>query len=69
MPQSEGGYFSLDQNGTDSVYNTTTEPTSPNTVLETVKRVIGQVMTGSQAEPTLLGGQNRSTNVTIVSMR
>lgn len=69
MPQSEGGYFSLDQNvGPESVYNSTTEPTNQNTMLETVKRVIGQVMTGSQTDSPLLGVQSRS-NATIVSAR
>lgn len=40
MPTFEGGYVSLN-NGQTSVYNSTTEPTGPETVLETVKRVIG----------------------------
>lgn len=55
MPQSEGGYFSL-ENGPESVYNSTTEPSNNSkTVLETVKRVIGQVMTGAQSDQNLLG--------------
>lgn len=43
MPQAEGGYVSLN-NGPNSVYNTTTEPTGPKSVFESVKRVIGQAM-------------------------
>lgn len=40
MPTFEGGYVSLNT-GPASVYNSTTEPNGPETVLETVKRVIG----------------------------
>lgn len=49
MPQFEGGYVSL-KNGPSSVYNSTTEPTGPATMLETVKRVIGNAIgnNGSQ---------------------
>lgn len=43
MPQIECGYVSL-SNGQNSVYNSTTEPTGPATVLETVKRVIGSAI-------------------------
>jgi hypothetical protein len=38
MPQSEGGYVSL--NETANVYNSTTEPTKTKTVLESVKKAI-----------------------------
>lgn len=44
MPQSEGGYVSLD-NGVNSVYNTTTEPsTGTKSYFESVKRVIGHAI-------------------------
>lgn len=42
MPQMEGGYVSL-TNGP-GVYKSTTEPTGPQTMLESVKRVIGNAI-------------------------
>lgn len=52
MPQFEGGYVSLN-NGQNSVYNSTTEPTGPATVLETVKRVIGSAIGNSNPQDAL----------------
>lgn len=46
MPQFEGGYVSL-KTGPGSVYNSTTEPTGPATMLETMKRVIGNAIGNS----------------------
>lgn len=60
MPQFEGGYVSLN-NGPNSVYNSTTEPTGPGTMLETVKRVIGGAIGNNVSHDTSLipprGGQ------------
>lgn len=53
MPQFEGGYVSLN-NGQNSVYNSTTEPTGPQTVLGTVKRVIGSAIGNSNSQDALL---------------
>lgn len=53
MPQFEGGYISLSA-GQNSVYNSTTEPTGPETVLETVKRVIGSAIGNSNSQDALL---------------
>lgn len=53
MPQLEGGYVSL-STGQSSVYNSTTEPTGPETVLETVKRVIGSAIGNSNTQDALL---------------
>lgn len=41
MPQSEGYMFLNEGN---SVYNSTTEPTKSYSVLDTVKRVVGQAI-------------------------
>lgn len=50
MPQAEGGYTALDNagfNGNGSaIYQSTTEPTGPQSVFETMKRAIGQVVGG-----------------------
>lgn len=53
MPTFEGGYVSLN-NGQTSVYNSTTEPTGPETVLETVKRVIGGAIGNNNSNDTSL---------------
>lgn len=58
MPQFEGGYVSLSP-GQNSVYNSTTEPTGPETVLETVKRVIGSA----------IGNSNNTQDATLVPPR
>lgn len=48
MPQAEGGYMSLEGSGANnngqSIYQSTTEPTGPVSVFESVKRAIGQVV-------------------------
>ncbi|XP_053963789.1 protein NDRG3 isoform X2 [Anastrepha ludens] len=51
MPQAEGGYTALDSAGTNghdgsggAIYQSTTEPTGPHSVFESVKRAIGQVV-------------------------
>lgn len=51
MPQSEGGYTALDSAGTNghdgsggAIYQSTTEPTGPHSVFESMKRAIGQVV-------------------------
>lgn len=48
MPQAEGGYISLEGSGANnngqSIYQSTTEPTGPVSVFESVKRAIGQVV-------------------------
>ncbi|XP_030369037.1 protein NDRG3 isoform X5 [Scaptodrosophila lebanonensis] len=51
MPQAEGGYISLPNNANSNgngsgsaIYQSTTEPTAPPSVFESVKRVIGQAM-------------------------
>lgn len=59
MPQFEGGYVSL-KTGPGSVYNSTTEPTGPATMLETVKRVIGSAIGNGSHENSMIpprGGQ------------
>lgn len=64
MPQFEGGYVSL-STGQNSVYNSTTEPTGPATVLETVKRVIGSAIGNSNSDAFLVppgGGRQIITN-------
>jgi hypothetical protein len=47
MPHSEGigGYVSLNESR--NVYNSTTEPKRANSVVETVKKAIGNVMMGA----------------------
>uniref|UniRef100_A0A0K8TQA3 Protein ndrg3-like isoform x2 n=1 Tax=Tabanus bromius TaxID=304241 RepID=A0A0K8TQA3_TABBR len=49
MPQAEGGYVSLGNNPK-TVYNATTEPTGPQSVIETVKRAIGHVVGTSNGQ-------------------
>lgn len=44
MPQAEGGYVSLPNGQNATVYKSTTEPTGPQTMLESVKRVIGNAI-------------------------
>lgn len=48
MPQAEGGYISLEGSSANSngqsIYQSTTEPTGPVSVFESVKRAIGQVV-------------------------
>lgn len=65
MPQFEGGYVSLN-NGQNSVYNSTTEPTGPGTVLGTVKRVIGSAIGNTNSQNASLvpprGGRANITN-------
>lgn len=48
MPHSEGigGYVSLNESR--NIYNATTEPKRANSVVETVKKAIGNVMGASQ---------------------
>jgi hypothetical protein len=53
MPQSDGGYVSLGGNAK-AVYNTTTEPRSTKTVIETVKKALGNVI-GAHDDDMLLG--------------
>lgn len=53
MPQFEGGYVSLSP-GQNSVYNSTTEPSGPETVLETVKRVIGSAIGNGNTQDAIL---------------
>lgn len=57
MPQIEGGYVSL-ASGPNSVYNSTTEPTGPESMLETMKRVIGSAIGNSSSQDNLLLTQN-----------
>lgn len=67
MPQVENGYVSLGNGQTATVYNTTTEPTGPQSVFESVKRVIGQAI-GNNTQDTnmsLLG--NTKAQPTIIS--
>lgn len=67
MPQSEGGYVSLD-NGLNSVYNTTTEPSNgTKSVFESVKRVIGHAISNGSAKDDLL--MPKSNQPIIVSAR
>lgn len=53
MPQAEGGYVSLEGTGANnngqSIYQSTTEPTGPVSVFESVKRAIGQVVGANNA--------------------
>ncbi|XP_055916335.1 protein NDRG3 isoform X3 [Eupeodes corollae] len=44
MPQADGGYISLGDNPNSAIYNQTTEPTGPQSMFESVKRAIGQVV-------------------------
>lgn len=45
MPQSEGGYVSLPNGQNANVYKSTTEPaTGPQSVLESMKRAIGNAI-------------------------
>uniref|UniRef100_A0A1B0DHW3 Uncharacterized protein n=3 Tax=Phlebotomus papatasi TaxID=29031 RepID=A0A1B0DHW3_PHLPP len=67
MPQSEGGYVSL-ENGPRSVYNATTEPTSgAQSVLESVKRAIGQAIGSSGHPDAPLLNSKSPTTISIVS--
>ncbi|SPP75368.1 protein NDRG3 isoform X6 [Drosophila guanche] len=68
MPQAEGGYVSLPAvNGNGSaIYQSTTEPSAPPSVFESVKRVIGQAIKStpgdseellrSERQPVIVGG-------------
>lgn len=67
MPQAEGGYVSLSNNGPNSVYNSTTEPAGPKSVFESMKRVIGQAMGNGQQDDALL--ITKGTQPNIVSAR
>lgn len=75
MPQVEGGYISLDGNSTSTngiggaIYQSTTEPTGPPSVFESVKRAIGQVVgtNGAQDTDDLLTNSGRQ--ATIVGSR
>lgn len=58
MPQVEGGYVFLSNNGPHSVYNSTTEPAGPKSVFESVKRVIGQAIGNGSNDDTLLISKN-----------
>ncbi|CAO1312983.1 unnamed protein product [Diamesa serratosioi] len=58
MPQSEG-YVSLNE-GSNSVYNTTTEPTRTNSVIETVKKAIGHAIGAQDTKSLLNGNDNKS---------
>lgn len=58
MPQSEGGYVSL--NETSNVYNSTTEPAKTLSVLETVKKVIGHAI---GTPDTLLNSNDAKINI------
>lgn len=44
MPQAEGGYVSLPNGQNATVYKSTTEPAGSQTMLESVKRVIGNAI-------------------------
>lgn len=63
MPTTESGYVSLETgNGFRSVYNATTEPASNdgNSVIKSVKRVIGQAIGGGNgASPPLIADTHR----------
>ena len=59
MPQSEGGYVSLEGTGANgngvsggAIYQSTTEPTGPQSVFESVKRAIGQVVGSNGSQDT-----------------
>lgn len=71
MPQSEGGYVSLNNNGPSTVYNSTTEPTTPHSVFESVKRVIiGHGLNNSnQQDSALLVGESKGNQPIIVNSR
>lgn len=64
MPQSDGGYLSLNEG---NIYNTTTEPARANSVLESVKKAIGQAI-GAQDTKSLLTGSNGPKGVHISPM-
>lgn len=66
MPQLEGGYVSL-SSGPNSVYNSTTEPTGPGSMLETMKRVIGSAIGNSGSQDNLLQTQNGKSPVIVNS--
>jgi len=68
MPQAEGGYVSLDNGPNNTVYNATTEPTGPHSVIETLKRAIGHAMGGVQQDHNTLLGSNGA-QPTIISIR
>lgn len=61
MPQVEGGYVSLSNGPNATVYKSTTEPTGPQSMLESVKRVIGNAIGANGAGDSSLlpprGGQ------------
>ncbi|XP_037805342.1 protein NDRG3 isoform X1 [Lucilia sericata] len=75
MPQAEGGYISLEGSGANnngqSIYQSTTEPTGPVSVFESVKRAIGQVvgtnngqdsddlLNNSGRQPVIIGSRDR----------
>lgn len=67
MPQIEGGYVSL-SNGPNSVYNSTTEPTGPQSMLESVKRAIGSAIGNNATSDNALVTQSGKTPI-IVSAR
>lgn len=61
MPTTENGYVSLETagagaNGYRSVYNATTEPgdKGASSVIKSVKRAIGQAITGGELSPSLI---------------
>lgn len=68
MPQSEG-YVSLNE-GSNSVYNSTTEPTRTNSVIETVKKAIGHAI-GAQDTKSLLNGNDNKAKIqsTMINIR
>ncbi|XP_055690693.1 protein NDRG3 isoform X2 [Lutzomyia longipalpis] len=69
MPQAEGGYVSL-ENGPRSVYNATTEPTSgAQSMIESVKRAIGQAIGSSGQQDAPLLNSKTSTTISIVSAK
>lgn len=58
MPQAEGGYVSLSNTGPNTVYQTTTEPsTASKSVFDSVKRAIGQAIGQGDQDDALLIGQ------------
>jgi len=59
MPQSDGVYVSLNENS-HAVYNSTTEPTRTKSVLETVKKAIGQAIGTQDTKSLLNSGHDRS---------
>lgn len=58
MPQPDGGYVSLNE-GTNAVYNSTTEPTRTNSVLETVKKAIGHAIGAQDTKSLINGNENK----------